>query len=55
MENKPATSLVLCPVAVSVHLLKKWRHFVSPKTSLCFRVGLGIGSWGWGYRKYAFG
>jgi len=23
---------------VSVHLLKKWRHFVSPKILLCFRV-----------------
>jgi len=21
-----------------VHLLEKWRHFVSPKTLLCFRV-----------------
>jgi len=24
--------------SVSVHCLEKWRHIVSPKTLLCFRV-----------------
>jgi len=27
---------------VSLHLLEKWRHFVSPKTLLCFRVRVTI-------------
>jgi len=26
--------------SVSVYFLEKWRHFVSPKTLLCFRVGI---------------
>jgi len=25
-------------ISVSVHFLEKWRHFISPKTLLCFRV-----------------
>jgi len=33
---------------VSVHFPKKWRHFVSPKTLLCFRV------WGWGVAEIRF-
>jgi len=27
-----------------VHLFEKWRHFVRPKTLLCFRVRLGLRS-----------
>jgi len=28
---------------VSVHLPENWRHFVFPKTFLCFGVGLNFG------------
>jgi len=28
---------------VSVHILEKWRHFVSPKRLLCFRVRVVAG------------
>jgi len=27
---------------VSVHLIEKWRHFVSPKTLLCFGVRVWV-------------
>jgi len=38
-------------IMVSVHLLEKWRHFVSPKRLLRFRVSVRS----WGYLKYVFG
>jgi len=40
--QRPLSIKAIFTKGISVHLIEKWRHFVSPKTLLRFRVSVRV-------------